>query len=719
MLTLDYTRRDWTQLKSDLDTRSVPGCVTIGRGENRRYVLDVCASFDIEVTSMTMPNGKPLGAVMYAWVFAIDGVAYTGRTWSEYEQFRKDLEAKWEISGQRLLYVYVHNLAYEYQFFRRRHRWCKIFATKEREVVYAESMEGIVYKCSYKLTLAGLEYVASDLLHSYQIRKLVGALDYSKPRGPWTPLTEEEWAYIVNDGLILNALIDEYRAAEKNHKLTDIPLTKTGFVRRECREACLKSSKDYAPWIKGLRLTKEQYQQLNQCAGGGFTHSSVWHTEKTLFDVTSYDIASSYPTVMICEKYPMSDFDSDPGVRTEDDLEAYKDYIWYAQVTLYGVEQTEVSDMTLSVSKCETEGEVEVSNGRILTAEKMTTWITNVDYDVHKDFYHWSNMEIQNFNWSVPGYLPRPIVEKVLEYYRGKTELKGRDPIAYARSKERVNSIFGMMLTDPIRDTVKYYDQLEDDESAIWVGWKSMTPDIEEEIEKYNDNCNRFNWYAWGVWVTAYARRNVTKAIKRIGGDYIYCDTDSVKILYADRYAEWFSEYNAEVDVKVAAALLFHGFPLDAAAPNDPKGKPHPIGHFEFDGFYKRFKTLGAKRYLYEAEPRDKGKLKGNPLYTTVAGCGKSGLAELLFEDYDSAFDRFADDLHVPAEYTGKLTHTYGDYKINGEMMDYLGQTGAYEELSWVHLAPCPYHLGMDNEFLYWIQQMGFTALPDEVEERY
>ena len=90
----------------------------------------------------------------------------------------------------------------------------------------------------------------------------------------------------------------------------------------------------------------------------------------------------------------------------------------------------------------------------------------------------------------------------------------------YLLSKGMLNSVYGMCVTDIVKDNAIYSD---DD------NWGFEKVDIDEEIQKYNDSKNRFLYYAWGIWVTAYARRNLWTGILAVGKDYIYSDTDSIK----------------------------------------------------------------------------------------------------------------------------------------------------------------------------------------------
>ena len=89
------------------------------------------------------------------------------------------------------------------------------------------------------LTGTSLEKVGEDLL-KYKCQKKVGDLDYSLIRGPKTPITEEELGYCINDIRVVMCKIRECIDAENNN-IGKIPMTKTGYVRRDVRKAMMKS----------------------------------------------------------------------------------------------------------------------------------------------------------------------------------------------------------------------------------------------------------------------------------------------------------------------------------------------------------------------------------------------------------------------------------------------------------------------------------------------
>ena len=153
-------------------------------------------------------------------------------------------------------------------------------------------------------------------------------------------------------------------------------------------------------------------------------------------------------------------------------------------------------------------------------------------------------------------YLPVEIIESILNLYELKTTLKnvvGKE-VEYQSGKSDLNSIYGMMVTNPLRDSIEYNNE-----------WIKTDSDPSEQLKKYNDSNNRFIFYPWGVWCTAYARRNLFSAIYACGTDYIYADTDSVKIINADKHTKYFDDYNRLIVKKISQCLEYYNIDTSRA----------------------------------------------------------------------------------------------------------------------------------------------------------
>ena len=309
-----------------------------------------------------------------------------------------------------------------------------------------------------------------------------------------------------------------------------------------------------------------------------------------------------------------------------------------------------------------------------------------MDFESFEKFYKFGDFRISNMRIYDKMYLPTSFVKAILKLYQDKTELKdveGKE-VEYMKSKGMINSAYGMAVTDIVRDEDTFAEE-----------WTKEKADVETAIEKYNKNPKRFLFYPWGVWVTAYARRNLFTGIYEFQQDYVYSDTDSVKVKNAKNHQEYLDAYNAEVERKLRAACEVHRLSYESTCPKTIKGVPKPLGVWDFDGHYTRFKTLGAKRYMTE---------KNGKINITVAGLNKTAAVPFIKEIAEkrglSMFDVFDEDLFVPGEHTGKQLHTYNDNEFSTYLEDYLGQVAIVHEYSSIHLEPAEYSLSMASEYL-------------------
>lgn len=207
-------------------------------------------------------------------------------------------------------------------------------------------------------------------------------------------------------------------------------------------------------------------------------------------------------------------------------------------------------------------------------------------------------------------------------------------------------------------------------------------------MDRYNNAKNRFLFYPWGVWITAYARRNLFMGMLEMGSDYIYSDTDSLKIENMESHKEYFEKYNDEIHSKLRKVAEVHKIEIEELYPKTIKGVTKPVGVWEYEGTYSKFKTLGAKRYMYD----------DNGLHITVAGLSKTKGAEYL-ATFNDPFEEFKIGLKVPKENSGRTTATYIDYETAGTAVDYLGNKGEYHDMSSVHVENSTYEMSISPEF--------------------
>ena len=682
-----YELKDLTQFLSTINTKDII------KSKDKIY-YNLAMSFDIETSSFyedkngviyTNDDYRKLKhsvkaekkAIMYIWQFAIEENVIIGRTWNDFLYFCKKLYDYLNLK-ERYIVVYVHNLSYEFQFICKWFNWVDIFADSERKPIKATTDSHFIFKCSYRLSGYSLEVLANNL-KSHNIKKMVGDLDYNLIRNSKTPISKEELKYCENDVLIVTSYIDEQINEFGN--IEKIPLTQTGKVRRYVRKQCFQN-KEYQYFIKELTIEKPEYLMLKNAFMGGFTHCNAMYTQKICHNVTSYDFTSSYPTVLISEKYPMSK-GKEVFIKNENELlNLIKNYCVLVDLQFTNIKTSFMYEQIISYSKCRNVKNPLINNGRIVQADTLTISCTDVDFLNIKDFYKWDNMKIGLCYIYEKNYLPKEFIKTILHLYKSKTELKGVDgkEVEYLHSKELLNSLYGMCVTSIVHDTVNFNG----------AEWTTENGNLDEELKNYNTDKNRFLFYHWGVWCTAYARNNLYTGIKECKDDYIYSDTDSIKIFNADKHKNYFEKYNEWIVQKLEKCLKYHNIPLDYISPKTIKGETKTLGIWDFDGFYTDFKTLGAKRYIYR---------KDDKISITVCGLSKKSGREFI-ENQQKPFLFFNDGMFVDCEHTGKMTHTYIDKEIENVITDYLGNQAYYHEKSFIHLEKTDYLLSLSDMYI-------------------
>ena len=251
------------------------------------------------------------------------------------------------------------------------------------------------------------------------------------------------------------------------------------------------------------------------------------------------------------------------------------------------------------------------------------------------------------------------------------------------------------MVTDIVQSVITY-------ENNEWIV-KEANP--EKDITKYNRSRKRFNFYPWGIYCTAYSRRNLWLGIMNFKQDYIYSDTDSIKCLNIDKHMNFINKYNEMCEKKLRLMCKHYHIDYEELLPKTIKGEVKPLGVWDWEtknNKYTSFKTLGAKRYMV---------LQDGKLSITVSGVNKKVAVPYLLEKYGSieCFNAFNDGLEIPPDYTGKLTHYYIDIPYTGVVVDYLGVPFNYNELSGVYLEKAAYSFDISTEYINFLKGYFYT----------
>ena len=138
-------------------------------------------------------------------------------------------------------------------------------ARKSRKVMKCEIEEfNIEFRCTLFMTNSKLEKIPD--LYKFEVKKLVGQLDYSKIRHCETKLSKKELEYCENDCLIIYEYIKKELETYETTKNT--PLTSTSHVRRELKELIEKNWNYLNKTRKSINVEGHIYNMLVSAFAG-------------------------------------------------------------------------------------------------------------------------------------------------------------------------------------------------------------------------------------------------------------------------------------------------------------------------------------------------------------------------------------------------------------------------------------------------------------------
>ena len=634
--------------------------------------LEIPCAFDIETTNVykrdsegqVMSEPRPY-AFMYHWQFCFDDEVVFGRTWEEFVKLIHSLESNLNLSLKNRIVVWVHNLGFEWQFMRNFLEYEDGFFLEEKTPAKILTKGGIEFRCSYILSNMGLSKFCENE-EGVTHYKLEGEVfDYAKLRTPLYELSEYEQGYCYND---VRGLCECIRSRLKHDTLASIPLTSTGYVRRELRNNVRKNKKN-RQYFLNAQLDEHQYKLCREAFRGGDTHANSERADQINLNAWGYDIKSSYPAqIMIYDKYPFSAFARmDVPYYLNNDM---SDYALIMTVAFKNIRYDKKSKYFcgmpyIPLSKCSKYSANKViDNGRVLAAEFLVLTCTNIDLDIIMKEYLYDDIGISEIWASKAAPLSKEIRDTTIEYFRQKTILDG-DPekvYEYQKFKALQNSIYGCMVMRIDQTNVKW-----DPVKKLYI---DDTPDLAEALAKFYKSRNSFLSYQQGLFIPNAGRLQLRQMLWKVGHDAIYCDTDSIKGI-----GDHTSEFEKENEYRCQIAIE-HG-----AYAEDRNGNIKYLGEWEFEGNYDRFCTLGAKKYAYEVD----GKVK-----TTIAGVSKKAGAE-FFQKH--GLESFKAGVEVTE--SGHLVAYYNDDEIHKITVDHCTFTTS----SNVALVNGSYTLGVTGEY--------------------
>lgn len=585
------------------------GTVTKGRSKNPVYYMRQPCFLDTE-TSWNHDEDNPIGWI-YQWCLEFDGQYCIGRRPSELiKQFRY-LHDTYKLNDKRRLVCYIHNASYDHTYLYKQMRdefgEPKILAIKAHKILTA-LYDGIEFRCSWLLSNMSLDSWGEKL--ACKVRKMVGAVDYDLIHYQDEELSLIDWEYMVNDVSALKCCVYT-EMLQAGDTVANIPLTSTGYVRRDCRREAWKED-GFRKWFTNTKMTHITFLPSLYCYAGGLTHGNRYLAGKLLsYDVLGYlighdDYKSFYPAEDELEYMPMSALtcyylrSETPEPLPEEELVellntkccimlvAFNNLRLKKGVTCPCISKHKIANYYDCRCTINDAGTIGTDNGRVINClGSPMLYVTELDYYWIVDQYETDGIDVLQLYTADRGRDRDAILRVTNEYFKGKETLP-KDSYFYHKHKNKLNAIYGMKSTNPVREDVTL-----DLFSGDWSEKRDLSPDhVDEVLSKYYSSHNSFNYFLHGVYITSLARSRLLQVIRDVYGyeNYIYCDTDSVfyiKKPEIEKRLKKFNEFRIEQNKKYGLGVV------------NRKGDISYYGVLESESDLKKFKFLHAKCYAY------------------------------------------------------------------------------------------------------------------------
>lgn len=464
------------------------------------------------------------------------------------KQFRKQCKNQ---------YVYFHNLSFDGMFLMYAldkmgiefdtviNEYKKIYEIK---LNYGEKY--ISFRCSYMIfmcSVAALPESTKSTIDYMPIRNYLSVKD----------ATDEEIYYIKQDVRTVKknllALVNKFDV-----KLGGRFKTNASISYKELKRlASIKLRKMGREWndvFPKLKRSVDDY--IRNAYSGGFTYLNPKYKDVLIKSkVVSYDMVSSYPTRQRNDFLPAGSPRFQLSL-TDEDVE--KDRLYIVRLKIYKAKIKNGYMPFISVNRVTRYLRDDVYKSEF---EKVVISLTNIDYQMLLKYYEvdYKVLDYCVFPMKVKGifneYIDKHFGVKTKAKKMLKTELSDEQRTSYQFdsfiSKLRINSSYGKFGTNPTVTSVTPYF-----ENGVikWV----------QEVEEKEDN---IFYLPVACFITAYARKALIDVIQLNADRFIYCDTDSIKMLgegvpvgaeIGEKLGQWSYEYMANVSKFMKAKQYIH-----------------------------------------------------------------------------------------------------------------------------------------------------------------
>lgn len=644
-------------------------------GSSRQRWRDVSCGLSLGIC-MVQTVDKRVGSCCFYWSFCCDGLTESGRDLQELADFFVELS---EAANGHFL-VFVQDTAEFFQYFRKYCDPIDLFAAQPRTPLNAEIFPGVHIRSADQISGMSLqENVIRFSTADAPLRGRPRSYEFQQfAPGSALPLDAAE---MIDDEARAMQLLCRSHIERCKGKPYHVPLTKIGYVRKLLRNMILygtgegATKKDwyraaeYRAAMRGATMCPEEYRILKAASCAGICEPNVRRVGEIILDPIYSDRKSAYPAHIVYDYVPIGrgKYTKEPAM---DRVRAISQKRCFVGVFRFrNIRARNLPAYYLREKYCTAICDpvnMECVRKYLKRADEVTVSLTELDLACVDECYLYDNVECLEIVTYLRGQIPSMIKKYVLLWFRGKESAGTKEDRRVM--KEMLNSIFGIMVMDPLREAYVYNIQ-----DAEWD--EPAAPDIEEGIEAYNKSNSRFTCYPWGIWIAAQCRRTEWQAWLELSPWFIYGDTDSV-YLSSDGWAyirTYFEEQNAKMYQRALEVSKQLGVGIEFFKPFGVL-----LGTWQIEETISRFCMTGQKQYITES--------KAGELKVVIAGINPELSGTYIKRKYGgNAVEAFRSVEYYPARWrdkeTGQIFSATGrricfhfDKEFSGEIIDALGE---------------------------------------------
>ena len=648
---------------------------------DRKY-SEILAAIDFEWSTLT--DRKPAISFMYLWTLSIEDITVYGRTWDDLRECLLNIQSDLKLNKNYRLVMYDQNMKVDFAFFKTQLE----ISIRDKEFLSRDThsvIKCVVNDCyelrdSHELTerpLAAMgNIVGLPKIDDY---------DYSKIRHSSTPLTDHEIEYAGRDTEIIIAYLR--REIAKYGSVKSVPLTGTRIVKNQIWENYKSFGSIISTRKNQLHDTPEDMEMLQRLIRayfGAFNYCSTIEDNKVFDDILSVDIQSCYGGQILLNRFPIKRFKPAQIPADWRTLLHMDKYAYIVTINVKNLCNIYPRIGFLPYNKEWYLSGEELQGNTILKLKSGILTLTDVDFKLMCDFYTFDadklkiiDLHISKYS-PLPGYIVKTVVDnyikkgqakKVIAEIKKTRQLTADEENEYQIAKTNVSRIYGVFVQRPL--LIDYYFDRE-------------TGKVQERKNTNGKPVYRFTktdhdpvLYQWGVWVTAYGRREILQNFAAVGlykdtdGDgynkdnILYAATDSLKFKFDIVSINIINDYNERVKDKLRYFCKMYGYKFE-----DLEG----IGEFEIE-HYQKFKAVGISKYCY-VDDNDKFVAK-------VSGLSRDNKYFDQFETNADKIDALQPDMMIPDYLAQTRKTTYYDTPYTATVVDYLGNAAEVSERSY------------------------------------